>query len=384
MRIAATRRRYLWMRAITLSAKSGEQGTRFSVGSRPRSPMGDAIVPRQDGCEIGRAGVRPAGGMRYLYTQMPKRLLIAADVDRALVERARTDERFEVVDRPVKSEEELAAIVGDAEILVTRSYNRVTRRVLEAAPRLELIAQGTSGTDNIDDAAARERGVAIISLPGENANAVAELVIGFMIALTRTVPQYHREMLAGRWHRDDCATRHELRHHRLGIVGLGQVGMRVARLARAFDMPVTAFDPYITDDDFRTRGAARAPSLDALLRGSDILTLHVPLTPETRGMIGAPQLQLLPPGAVVINAARGEVLDADAALASLAGRAESPSYACLGGLALDVFDPEPPTRGWPDDPRLILTPHIAGCTHEAKGAVGEKLWEKIVEWISQR
>ena len=301
---------------------------------------------------------------------MRKRLLIAADVDRALVERARADERFEVIDRPVKTEDELAAIVGEAEILVARSYNRVTRRVIEAAPRLELIAQGTSGTDNIDDAAARERGIAIISLPGENANAVAELVIGFMIALTRTVPQYQREMLAGRWNRDDCATRHELRHFRLGIVGLGQVGMRVSRLAAAFQMRVTAYDPYITDDDFRARGAVRAQILEELLTASDILTLHVPLTPETRGMIGAPQLARLPEGAFVINAARGEVLDADAALAA-------PNVA---GLALDVYDPEPPVRAWPDDPRVILTPHIAGCTHEAKASIGEKLWERICDF----
>jgi D-3-phosphoglycerate dehydrogenase len=304
---------------------------------------------------------------------MRKRLLIAANVDRALVERARSDERFEVIDRPVKSENELAAIVGEAEILVTRSYNRVTRRVIEGARRLELIAQGTSGTDNIDEAAAREHGVAIISLPGENANAVAELVIGFMIALTRTVPRYQREMLAGRWNRDDCATRHELRHYRLGIVGLGQVGMRVARLAGAFQMHVTAYDPYISDDDFRARGAARAASLDQLLITSDILTLHIPLTPETHGMIGAAQLARLPEGAFVINAARGEVLDADAALAA-------PNIA---GVALDVYDPEPPSRTWPDDPRLILTPHIAGCTHEAKASIGEKLWEKICEFYRQ-
>src|SRR5256714_15090324 len=140
---------------------------------------------------------------------MPKCLLIAADVDRALVARAAADERFEVVDRPVRSEEELAAIVGDCQILVTRSYNRVTRRVIDAAPRLELIAQGTSGTDNIDAAAAAARGIAIINLPGANANAVAELVIGYAISLTRTVPAYTAAMRSGAWNRDDCATRHE-------------------------------------------------------------------------------------------------------------------------------------------------------------------------------
>ncbi|MDP9362264.1 MAG: NAD(P)-binding domain-containing protein [Acidobacteriota bacterium] len=302
-----------------------------------------------------------------------KRLLIAADVDRSFITRAHADGRFEIVDRPVKSEDDLASIVGDCEILVTRSYNRVSKRVIDAAPALELIAQGTSGTDNIDTEAARERGIAVLNMPGENANAVAELVVGFMISLTRTVPAYDREMRSRVWGRDDCATRHELRHHRLGIIGLGQVGMRVARLAAAFGMRVTAFDPYISDDDFAHRGVSRAITLEALLPESDIVTLHVPCTMETRGMIGANEIASMPRGAIVINAARGEVLDVDAALAALARNG-------LGGLALDVYDPEPPTRTWPDDPRLILTPHIAGCTTEAKSAIGAKLYEKIVEF----
>jgi len=304
-----------------------------------------------------------------------KRLLIAADVDESLRARAKQDGRFEIIDRPVKTEAELASIVSDCDILVTRSYNRVSKRVIDAASNLELIAQGTSGTDNIDMEAARQRGIAVINMPGENANAVAELVIGFMIALTRTVPRYDREMRDGEWTRDGCASRHELRHHRLGIIGLGQVGMRVSRLASAFGMRVTAFDPYISDDDFAQRGATRVASLDALLRESDILTLHVPFTAETRTMIGANELAMLPSGAIVINAARGEVLDLDAALDAL-------NRDTLGGLAIDVYDPEPPTRSWPGDPRLILTPHVAGCTTEAKSAIGAKLYEKIVAFYA--
>jgi len=299
-----------------------------------------------------------------------KRLLIAADVDQSLRTRAHVDGRFEIIDHPVNSEDELASIVADCEILVTRSYNRVSKRVIDAANKLELIAQGTSGTDNIDMEAARARGIAVINMPGENANAVAELVIGFMIALTRTVPRYDREMRTGEWTRDGCASRHELRHHRLGIVGLGQVGMRVSRLASSFGMRVIAFDPYISDQDFIDRGAVRATSLDTLLRDADILTLHVPFTPETRTMIGAKEIASLPSRAIVINAARGEVLDLEAALDAL-------DHNRLGGLAIDVYDPEPPTRTWPDDPRLILTPHVAGCTTEAKSAIGAKLYEKI-------
>jgi D-3-phosphoglycerate dehydrogenase len=294
---------------------------------------------------------------------MRKKLLIAADVDPSLAERAHADGRFEVIDRPVTSEEDLAAVAGEAEIVVTRSYNRVTRRVIEAAPRLELIAQATSGTDNIDHAAARERGITILSMPGENANAVAELVIGYMLSMTRTIPFYTRSLVRGEWIRDDCATRHELRHHRLGIIGLGQVGSRVARLARAFGMEPQAYDPYVSE--------AAVPSLDALLASSDIVTLHVPLTGETRGMIGAPEIASMPKGSFLINAARGEVLDQRAAI-------EAIGNGHLGGLALDVFDPEPPIAGFPDDPRLILTPHVGGCSYEVKTAIGARLYEKII------
>jgi phosphoglycerate dehydrogenase-like enzyme len=300
---------------------------------------------------------------------------VAADVDHLLIERARTDGRFDVRVDPVRTEDELARTVGDAEVLITRAYNRVSRRVLEAGPRLELIAQGTSGIDNIDVEAARERDIAIVNLPGENANAVAELVIGFALALTRTVPFYTRDVAAGRWSRDDCATRHEMGFYRLGVVGLGEVGRRVARLAGSFGMTVIAHDPYLEVDEFARRSALRAESLGALLAQSDIVTLHVPLTAETRGMIGGAEIEGMRKGSFLINAARGEVMNFDAALAALERHH-------LGGLAADVFHPEPPGRTFPDHPRLILTPHIAGCTHECKLAIGERLFEKIAQFYS--
>ncbi|HET8772687.1 MAG TPA: NAD(P)-dependent oxidoreductase [Thermoanaerobaculia bacterium] len=296
-----------------------------------------------------------------------KKILVAADVDRSLDERAAGDSRFEVTRRPVRTEEELAGIVGEAEVLVTRAYNKVTRRVLEAAPRLELIAQGTSGIDNIDLDAARERGVRVIHMPGVNANAVAELVIGFMVAMTRTVPFYTRSMVRGEWVRDDCATRHELRHFRVGIVGLGNVGSLVAKYARVFGMEVHAYDPYVDE--------ARVQTLDELLAKTDILTLHVPLTAETRKMIGARELAKLARGSYLINASRGEVLDQGAALEAL--RSEH-----LAGVALDVFDPEPPAGTLPDDPRLMLTPHIGGCSHEVKTSVGGQLFDRIAAHYS--
>jgi phosphoglycerate dehydrogenase-like enzyme len=298
----------------------------------------------------------------------PRKLLIAADVDASFREAAVTDARFHIIDHPVRTEEQLIEIVPGAHILVTRSYNPVTRQVLEAAGALELIAQGTSGIDNIDAVAAKERGIEIINLPGANANGVAELVIGNMIAMTRTVPAYSRELALGVWNRGDSASRHELAFHSLGIIGLGEVGKRVARLAAAFGMWPLALDPYISD--FENRGATRVATLQEIL-ACDIVTLHVPLTSETRGMLGAAEIAAMRRGSYLINAARGEVLDQRAALAALAD-------GHLAGLALDVFDPEPPEEPFPDDPRLILTPHIAGGTYEAKRAIGRRLYELIV------
>jgi phosphoglycerate dehydrogenase-like enzyme len=286
---------------------------------------------------------------------MPLRVFIAADVEPRLVELLRADEEFELIDD-----------LATAEVLITRTINKVDAAMLDRAPQLRVIAQGTAGIDNIDVDAAAARDIEVINLPGVNANAVAELVIGHIIALTRTVPRYISEMKAGQWQRGDCATRHELRHYRLGIVGLGNVGSRVARMARTFGMQVRACDPYVTEAD---------ASLDELLRESDVLTLHVPLTNETRMMIGATEIASMPRGAILINAARGEVLDLDAALSALASNH-------LAGLAVDVFDPEPPSRAFPDDPRLIVTPHIAGCTFEAKNDAAELLYEELLALVA--
>lgn len=304
---------------------------------------------------------------------MSVRVLVAADVDPSFHERAEADARLALRVHPAQGEAELAAIAGDAEVLVTRAHNQVTRHVIESARALRFIVQGTSGLDNIDAVAASERGIEIIGMPGENANAVAELVIGHIIALTRTVGVYDRMMRAGQWSRGDCATRHELRGHRLGIVGLGRVGGRVARLARAFGMNPRAYDPYISSETAIERGAELVPTLDELVASSDIVTLHVPLTAETTRMIDRRVLDLLPHQAIVINTCRGPVLELDEVLARLDG-------VRLAGLALDVYDEEPPLGiVWPDTPRLILTPHVAGCSFESKAAIGRLLYEMICD-----
>ncbi len=302
---------------------------------------------------------------------MTKRILVAAHLDESLLRRLEGDDRFSVTVSPAYAERALAESLGDAQILITRYHNQVTRKVIEAGRDLELIVQGTTGLDNIDLAAAAERKIEVLGIPGENANAVAEFVVGLMISLTRTIPAYDRMMRSGIWQRDDCSTRRELRSHRLGIVGIGRVGSRVAALAKAFDVRSVAYDPYVSAEEVQKRGATKISSLDELLLQIDILTLHVPLTKETRQMIGPKEIETLPAGSILINASRGAVLDTAAVVSAL-------ERGHLAGAALDVFEEEPPReRQWPDLPQLILTPHIAGCSRESKASIGGLIYEKI-------
>jgi D-3-phosphoglycerate dehydrogenase len=299
-------------------------------------------------------------------------VLVAAEIDPVALHLLGSDDRFRLTVRPAYSPDALVAALGSHQVLVTRYQNQVTAEVVRSSVNLRLVVQGTSGLDNIDQVAAALRNVHIVGIPGENANAVAELVIGLAISLTRTVGAYDREVRTGVWNRGDCATRRELRGYRLGIVGLGRVGSAVARLARTFAMTIRAFDPYLTPSDFEQRGAAASPSLSDLLGDSDIVTLHVPLTEETRRILGRRELDLLPAGAFIINASRGPVLDTDAVLAALAeGK--------LGGVGLDVYESEPPERSWPHDSRLILTPHIAGCSAQSKESIGRLIYARICE-----
>lgn len=307
---------------------------------------------------------------------MRTRVFVAADVGSTLLTALERDSRFDLVYYPVRSTDELISMIGDSEVLVTRHHNRVSAAVFESARALRLVAQGTSGLDNIDTEQARLRNVMVASLPGENANAVAELVVAHMISLTRGVPDYNEMVRDGRWERDSCVQRRELRSHQLGIVGLGRVGSRVSHLAGLFGMAVLAYDPYLTDENFTERGAERTATLDELLSKIQILTLHVPLTEETQGMIGRSELARLGPGAYVINASRGKVIDQQALFEML-------NQSLLGGAALDVFETEPPEGiEWPSRDRLILTPHIAGCSRESKESIGHGLYSTICSFLN--
>ncbi|MEV7086005.1 2-hydroxyacid dehydrogenase [Streptomyces sp. NPDC093085] len=250
----------------------------------------------------------------------------------------------------------LAALEGAA-ICVTQMAP-FTRKVLEASPELRLVVVGRGGPVNVNLDAARECGVQVCNTPGRNAAATAEYTVGLMLAAMRRIPETSAALAAGRWAGefytyDNCGP--GLDGATVGLVGCGAVGSRVARALTAFGARVLLYDPYADQEALRAVGTPVA-GLDEVLRRSDVVSLHARLTPETRGLLGARELALLPPGAVVVNCARGALLDEAALCDALeSGR--------LGAAGLDVFAVEPPPAGsrLRSAPRLVMTPHLAGA-----------------------
>lgn len=301
----------------------------------------------------------------------PHRIILAAKPDPAFIDLVGEDPRFVLEDH--SEAPDLGEVLPGASVLVTRSHVQVGESQLTRAGELRLILQGTSGVDNLDVSAAKMRGISVVTVPGVNANAVAEAVIGVIIALTRSIRSYDSAMRAGSWDRADCAEKRELRAQSVGIIGLGRVGSRLALLLRSFGCRVFAFDPYIDSARFDELGVERWNDLDELLARSDVVSFHVPLTAETKGMVTRDRLELLPPGSVLINTSRGAVVDYGDLVESLdAGR--------LSAAWVDVFDAEPPDfSNLPSHPNLLMTPHIAGCTKEARDEIGETMYRALIE-----
>jgi len=273
----------------------------------------------------------------------------------------------EVVHDPalVDAPDRLAALLADADALIVRNRTRVDAALLAAAPRLKAVGRLGVGLDNIDLDACAARGVAVLPATGANTLSVAEYVIGAAIALVRGVVWSNAAMIAGDWPRARLGQGGELSGRVMGLYGYGAIARAVADRARALGMQVAAFDPYLPADDPAWAGVRRCDA-DALLAGADVLSLHVPLTAETRGLIGTAALTAMKPSAFVINTARGGIVDERAlADAVRTGR--------LAGAALDVFEVEPLTAEagavFAGVPNLILTPHVAGVTAEGNTRV---------------
>lgn len=269
----------------------------------------------------------------------------------------------EVKVSPSSSEDVLCAEVSNATVLITRGAP-ITRRIIQSGRGLKVIGQTGAGTDNIDIQAASERGVLVINAPAFNAVSVAEHTFALILALTKNLQRFDSELRAGNSGiRDELLPKNsELAGKTIGVIGLGATGIEVARLARAMGMKVLAFDPYVTDERFAL-ASAKSADFEILLEASDIVTLHIPLYAETRGLIGAHELETMKEGSFLVNCSRGGIVDEGALSKALySGH--------IAGAGVDVFEKEfDPSNPLFTNPHAIVTPHVAGHTKEARGRI---------------
>ncbi len=271
-------------------------------------------------------------------------------------------EQAQVDDRNGISADELLEIIGEYDAVIVRSRTKITAKVLEAAKNLKVIGRAGVGVDNIDLEAARARGVTVVNAPQAATQAVAELVIGMMFALARSLTKADAAMKRGEWIKKKLLGT-ELHGKTLGIIGMGRIGSRVGQLAKALGMEIVGYDPLIPAEEIERRGAKPVQTLDELYTVADVITLHVPLTPQTRGMIGKEAFGKMKRGVIVLCAARGGVIDEDALLEAL----ESGQ---VSGAGLDVFAKEPPgATPLVTHPNVLATPHIGAQTAEAQRRV---------------
>jgi D-3-phosphoglycerate dehydrogenase len=268
---------------------------------------------------------------------------------------------------------ELAADLPDADALIVRSATKVTRALIDAAPKLRVIARAGTGVDNVDVPAATSRGIVVMNAPGANSVSVAEHAMGLILSLARPVPAANASMKTGKWEKSKFAGA-EIRSKTLGLVGLGKVGQEVAHRAHAFGMTVVAHDPFISQQVADDLGV-QLMSLDDLCARADYVSLHLPALPSTRHIFNAERFAKCKKGIRIINTARGELIDS----AALADAIESGQVA---GAGIDVFDPEPPTD-WrlASLPQVVATPHIAASTTEAQEQVGEETAAAVRDFL---
>jgi len=268
------------------------------------------------------------------------------------------EEVAEVVVNTTITPDELLDAIKDFDAIVVRSRTKVTREVIEAAPRLKIIARAGVGVDNVDVKAATERGIMVINAPESTSITVAEHSIGLMLALARKISIADRSVKDGKWEKNRFMGI-ELNGKTLGIIGMGRIGSQVVVRTKAFGMDILVYDPYISREAAEEMGVT-VTDLETLLRESDIVTIHVPLTPETRHLISDDEFKLMKETAFIVNCARGGIIDEDALYRALKDGE-------IAGAALDVFEEEPP-EGSPllELENVVLTPHIGASTAEAQ------------------
>ncbi|HEX3241013.1 MAG TPA: phosphoglycerate dehydrogenase [Solirubrobacterales bacterium] len=268
------------------------------------------------------------------------------------------------------SDEELRERIGEYDAILIRSATKLTPELIDLATNLKVIGRAGTGVDNVDIPSATRRGIIVANAPESNSVAAAEHTLALALALFRNVPQAHESLVAGRWDRAKFKGA-ELYGKTLGVIGFGRIGQLVAKRAQSFDMDVVAFDKFVSAERFRELGVEGAESVEDVLAKADLVTLHVPKTPETIGLIDAEAIAGMKDGARVVNCARGELVDLDDLMAGL----ESGK---LAGAALDVFPSEPftehPIFARPD---VVVTPHLGASTAEAQDRAGVVTAEQV-------
>ncbi len=271
-------------------------------------------------------------------------------------------------DVDVDTDAPLEEIIGGYDALIVRSATKVTAEVIDAARRLKVIGRAGVGVDNVDVDAATRRGIVVANAPESNVVSAAEHTIGLLVALARNIPQAHAALVDGRWERSKWGGV-ELADKVLGVLGFGRIGRQVARRALGLQMKVVAYDPFVSAERFRELGVESLP-FDEVLARADFLTLHLPLTDETRGSVDAAAIAKMRDGVRIVNAARGDLVDDEALVAGL----ESGKVA---GAALDVFVPEPYDGPLLRAPNVVVTPHLAASTDEAQDRAGVIVAEQV-------
>lgn len=277
-----------------------------------------------------------------------------------------------VVYKPDIESDELLASVNDCDVIVVRSRTKITKMVIDAASNVKIIARVGVGLDNIDTGYAESKGIKVLNAAEAAMNAVSELVIGHMIALSRNIPKANEGIKSGRWLKKELVGV-ELRGKYLGIIGVGNIGRNLGRMAKCLRMNLIGYDIIPINQDYIREVGMIKTDLKTLLENSDFVTCHVPLTDKTRHLINSETLSYMKPNAFLINTSRGEIIDEESLFSALNEKR-------IAGAALDVFEVEPPTNTkLLQLPNIICSPHIAAQTKEAQELASNVIAEKIIQ-----
>jgi D-3-phosphoglycerate dehydrogenase len=302
------------------------------------------------------------------------KILVADPISDKGVELLKGNPAFHVDKKIGLKEDELCAIIGEYDALVVRSQTKVNAKVLAAAKRLKIIGRAGVGVDNVDVDAATKRGIIVMNTPGGNTISTAEHAFSMMMAMARKIPQAHASMKTGKWDRKSFEGT-ELHGKTLGVIGMGRIGSEVAKRAIAFGMKVLAYDPFLSPSRAKAL-QVEVVELEQIYRQADFITVHVPVTDQTKGMINKDTIAKMKKGVRLINCARGGIIvEADLAEALKAGK--------VAAAALDVYEKEPPASlPFVELDNVVLTPHLGASTHEAQESCGTEIAEQIAEALS--